>query len=284
MTTVQGPVEVINTIKAMNDLTFPVVEDTDLWGGYQTVASTAERDAIPAAKLKVGMRCAVGPSVFRLSVLSPATWVADTGSQAVDSVNGETGVVVLTAGDVGADPAGAGAAAASAAVDDHEAAVDPHPQYTTTAEAQALVDTLGSAVQMRCFGITIDGGTEVVTTGVKKQVRVPFSGTITSWTLLADQVGSIVMDVWKSNFASAPPIIAGSITGSQKPTLSTLAKAEASGVAINTWTLAVTAGDVLLFVVDSASTLTSVTLEIFVDTTPCEHLWPFHSLEQEQAL
>ena len=53
------------------------------------------------------------------------------------SVNGETGVVVLDASDVGADPAGTGASEASSAVSVHEAALDPHPQYTTTAEAAA---------------------------------------------------------------------------------------------------------------------------------------------------
>ena len=51
----------------------------------------------------------------------------------VQSVNGETGTVILDAGDVGADPTGTAAAAVSA----HEAAPDPHPQYTTAAEAAA---------------------------------------------------------------------------------------------------------------------------------------------------
>lgn len=59
------------------------------------------------------------------------------GSGAVSSVNGQIGHVVLDAADVGADPAGTGASAASAAVAAHVAAADPHPQYTTAAEAAA---------------------------------------------------------------------------------------------------------------------------------------------------
>lgn len=47
------------------------------------------------------------------------------------SVNGQTGVVVLGASDVGADVSGAAAAAISTHVLDN----DPHPQYTTAAEA-----------------------------------------------------------------------------------------------------------------------------------------------------
>ena len=44
------------------------------------------------------------------------SWAAQTGGGAVDSVNGETGVVVLDASDVGADPAGSAASAQAAAI------------------------------------------------------------------------------------------------------------------------------------------------------------------------
>lgn len=65
--------------------------------------------------------------------------VADgtVGPAPVLSVNGQTGAVTLAAADVGADPAGTGAAAAAAAVATHEGLADPHPVYTTTAEAAA---------------------------------------------------------------------------------------------------------------------------------------------------
>lgn len=60
------------------------------------------------------------------------------GSGAVDSVNGQTGTVVLDAADVGADPTGTAAAAVTA----HEAAADPHPQYLTPAEGNAAYTPL----------------------------------------------------------------------------------------------------------------------------------------------
>jgi hypothetical protein len=60
-------------------------------------------------------------------------WTEVVGGGSVDSVNGQTGVVVLGAADVGADPAGTAAAAVAA----HVAAPDPHTQYTTAAEAAA---------------------------------------------------------------------------------------------------------------------------------------------------
>jgi hypothetical protein len=61
----------------------------------------------------------------------------------VQSVAGKTGAVTLTPADVGADAAGTAAAAVTA----HEAAADPHTQYTTAARVRAVVLTgLSTAV------------------------------------------------------------------------------------------------------------------------------------------
>jgi hypothetical protein len=51
----------------------------------------------------------------------------------VQTVNDQTGTVVLDAADVGADPSGTAAAAVGA----HEEALDPHPQYQTESETDA---------------------------------------------------------------------------------------------------------------------------------------------------
>ena len=59
---------------------------------------------------------------------------------AVDSVNGKTGIVVLSPEDLGADSAGA----ASVAIAQHEASADPHPQYLTETEADAKYALIGS--------------------------------------------------------------------------------------------------------------------------------------------
>lgn len=60
-----------------------------------------------------------------------AAWVSEPGGGgegAVDSVNGATGVVVLTAADVGADASGT----AGATMGEHVADPDPHTQYHRT--------------------------------------------------------------------------------------------------------------------------------------------------------
>lgn len=112
----------------------------------------------------------------------------------------------------------------------------------------------------RSFGITIDGGGSAITSGIKGDVVVPFNMTISSWTLIADQTGSIVIDVWKDTYANYPPTVADSIAGSEKPTLSSAAKNQDTN--LTTWTTAVSAGDIVRFNVDSVSTVARVTLTI----------------------
>lgn len=109
----------------------------------------------------------------------------------------------------------------------------------------------------------IDGGGVAITTGVKGFLEVPFACTITGWSLLADQAGSIVIDVWKDTYANFPPTIADTIAGSEKPTLSAVQKNQ--DLTLTTWTTAVTAWDILAFNVDSAATLTRVTLSIHIE-------------------
>lgn len=108
------------------------------------------------------------------------------------------------------------------------------------------------------FGATISGGGSAITTGFKGYIVVPYAMTITSWTLLGDQSGSIVIDVWKDTYANAPPLVADSITASAKPTISAATKAQSS--TLTGWTTSVAAGDVIGFNVDSITTLTQVTI------------------------
>jgi hypothetical protein len=114
-------------------------------------------------------------------------------------------------------------------------------------------------------GITIDGGGSTITTGVKGYVECPYAGTIVAATLLADQSGSIVIDVWKDTYANYPPDNADSITAAAPPTLSTATKSQ--DTTLTGWTTSITAGDVLGFNVDSATTVTRVTLILKINRT-----------------
>src|SRR6266478_2257713 len=91
---------------------------------------------------------------------------------------------------------------------------------------------------LKAIPFVIDGGGLAITTGIKGDLQIPFACTITSWTLLADQSGSIVIDLWKDTYANYPPTIADTITASAKPTLSSATKNTSS--TLTGWTTSVT--------------------------------------------
>lgn len=128
------------------------------------------------------------------------------------------------------------------------------------ADAGVTVAKLATGAKTGTMLVTFDGGGSAITTGVKGDLHVPIAVTITKATLLADQSGSIVIDIWKDSYANFPPTNADTITASAKPTLSGAAKSQDS--TLTGWTTSVSAGDVLRFNVDSASTVTRVLLAL----------------------
>lgn len=117
-----------------------------------------------------------------------------------------------------------------------------------------------SGTVTRNIGITIDGGGSAITTGVKGYVEVPYACTIQQATILLDQSGSIVIDVWKDSYANYPPTDADSITASAVPTVSSATKSQDS--TLTGWTTSITANDILGFNVDSITTATRATLNL----------------------
>lgn len=111
------------------------------------------------------------------------------------------------------------------------------------------------------IGITIDGGGSAITTGSKGFISIPYSCTITDNTLVADQSGSIVIDVKKATYAGFPSTT--SICAAAKPTLASVQKNTDS--TLTGWTTTINAGDIIEFYVDSATTVTRVTLTLGVN-------------------
>ena len=92
-------------------------------------------------------------------------------------------------------------------------------------------------------------------------MEIPYTGTITGWTITSDVSGSIVIDTWKDTYANFPPTVADTMWGT-KPNLSSMQNNQASGL-----TIAVTAGDIIAFNIDSATTVTRVTLSFQITKT-----------------
>lgn len=123
------------------------------------------------------------------------------------------------------------------------------------------VETLTTAT----ISFIIDGGGSEITTGIKGDLEIPFNCTINRVTLLADQSGSIVVDIWKDTYANYPPADADSITASAVPTISTATNSQ--DATLTGWTTTVTAGDTLRFNVDSITTCTRVLVSLKVTRT-----------------
>lgn len=131
------------------------------------------------------------------------------------------------------------------------------PTVAADAATKGYVDDHEAAVT--AITLTIDGGGSAIAAGALKSFpTIPYSGTIQSVELAADQTGSLVVDVWKAN--NAIPTNANTITAAAPPTLS--AAQRSVDATLTGWTTAVTAGDVLGFEVDSAATVTHAVLTI----------------------
>ncbi len=125
--------------------------------------------------------------------------------------------------------------------------------YSPLRVAQAIAALASGGSSPKTFGITVDGGGQVLTTGSKGFVTIPYDCTITNWYLAADQIGDVTFDVKKAGT---------SIVGTGNfPLLSTVVIANAP---VDGWTsVALTEGDVLEFeITGTPATITRVNLVI----------------------
>jgi len=112
--------------------------------------------------------------------------------------------------------------------------------------------------------IEIDGGGSEIGDNVKGWCVVPVAGDIVQWTILADQSGSITLDVWKDVIANHPPTVADEIVGTgTKPAISTATYAWHAPAGWDT--VRVAANDVIMVNVDSCTTITKVEVIFTID-------------------
>jgi hypothetical protein len=125
--------------------------------------------------------------------------------------------------------------------------------------------TFSGAGGTAVIGASFDGGGAPIEVDTFCDIRVPFNCTITAVHLLADQVGSIVVDVWKDTYANFPPTNADSITAAAPPTLSSANRS--ADTTLTGWTTTITAGDVLRFNVESVSLIERLAVELTINKT-----------------
>lgn len=116
------------------------------------------------------------------------------------------------------------------------------------------------------LNLIIDGGGSIITTGIKRDLIIPFNCTITGYTIIADQTTNMVVDLWTDSYANYPPTNADSITDAGT-SITLTGASKATTTTLTGWTTTLTAGNVLRPNVDSCSAATYVTIALDVKRT-----------------
>jgi hypothetical protein len=112
--------------------------------------------------------------------------------------------------------------------------------------------------------VELDGGGAEIADNAWALAVVPHDCIVQSWDVLADQSGSIVVDIWKDALANFPPTVADTITASTKPTISTAVYASGSPTDWCGGEKRLLKGDVLKFSVDSCTTIQRAVVALLV--------------------
>jgi hypothetical protein len=154
-----------------------------------------------------------------------------------------------------------------AAATDWDGDADPGNVDDALDQLAARIDDVEpyAIAQIATLNFVIDGGGAAITTGIKGDIELPWAGAISQVTMLADQSGSIVVDIWKDTYANFPPDDADSITGAAPPTITNAQKSQ--DATLTGWTTSVAADDILRFNVDSCTGITRCTVSLKLTRT-----------------
>jgi hypothetical protein len=121
----------------------------------------------------------------------------------------------------------------------------------------------GSSAQT-AIEFVMDGGGVSLTPGLKGYLEIPFDCIINRITILGDQTGSVVLDIWRTPYASfspgTHPVAGDTITG--LPTIASGLKFQDS--VLLGWNVGISAGDVLAFNLNSVSGFQRLTVSLKV--------------------
>jgi hypothetical protein len=239
-TGVQGPVGVTGVTGATGP-----VGVTGATGPQGIIGETG----VTGATGSIGETGATGPQglIGETGVTGVTGPVGVTGATGPQGAIGETGVTGVTG------PAGATGVTGPVGV---TGATGPIGETGATGPISAVTASI-------LFQVSNDG--VALTTGIKGDVLIPFNATITEWSLLADQTGSAVVDIWKDTYGNYPPTSGDSITGSAKPTITSSNKGQSS--TLTGWTTTINAGETLRFNLDSVSTIQRLSINIKISRT-----------------
>lgn len=128
----------------------------------------------------------------------------------------------------------------------------------STVQNLAAVETTTTRTESLTF--IINGNGAQIADGVAGDLYLPYAFTIQYAVALADQSGSITVDVWNESVLSFPPENANSITASDP--IAIVSSESVRNVSLTGWTKSLSALSVLRFNVDSCTTITRCTIAL----------------------
>lgn len=89
---------------------------------------------------------------------------------------------------------------------------------STQPVVQQLLPLVTQQASYGSLNFVVDNGNSLIVPEQVDYVRVPYAGKLLDWSIIADQEGSVVIDVWKSS-ENTVPVSGNSICNALKPTL-----------------------------------------------------------------
>lgn len=112
---------------------------------------------------------------------------------------------------------------------------------------------LPASFRYAAINAPLDNAGAVLDTSVAVEVIVHTAGTLIGWTVLSEVTGDVAIDVYHATYAAYPTFTKISATA---PITIASGQQKNTSTALTGWTTAVVDGDVLKFVVTSATTIT----------------------------
>ena len=137
---------------------------------------------------------------------------------------------------------------------------------SASAPSQSVTATLASNFKVGSCGVVFDGGGQVIQTRTA-YVQVPYNGTLTIWTLVADVSGSCTITVFKDTYANFPPTTTADDVYVTAPSLSSQQKNQNLTPTYIGSQATVTAGDYIGFTISAITTITWANLTIQITKT-----------------
>jgi hypothetical protein len=129
------------------------------------------------------------------------------------------------------------------------------------------VTALATNLKTGSCGVTFDGQGGTISNGKTAYVQIPYNGTLTSWTLVANALGSCTVTVFKDTFAFFPPTTPTDNIYSVQPALASQQKNQNLTPTYVGSQATVTAGDYIGFTISGVLTVSWVNLTLTITKT-----------------